>query len=319
MKKTILISLLTVLCFAVTAQNKYNVYVAKYQGDREAAISYTFDDGLSEHYTIVFPEFEKRGLKGTFWINGSKVNEDPQDIRDTTRVTWLQLKEMSDYGHEISNHGWAHRNFGRHTEEEIREDIAKNDSAIFVNIGIIPRTFCYPNNTRPREKMYLASEGRVGTRTEQRSIGSKPTLAELDKWVEELIKNNGWGVGMTHGITYGYDAFRDQQIFWDHLDKVVKQQDQVWVDTFHDIAAYTEEQKNIRLEISEKKNTINILPVMTLDAELFNVPLTMVIEKNGFRTATVKQGKNKIPVSDSRDKILFDFDPNGGMIQVKIK
>lgn len=42
------------------------VYVAKYKHDKICAISYTFDDGLAEHYTIVFPELEKRGFKGTF-------------------------------------------------------------------------------------------------------------------------------------------------------------------------------------------------------------------------------------------------------------
>lgn len=25
---------------------------------------------------------------------------------------------------------------------------------------------------------------------------------------------------MTHGLTYGYDAFRNPQRFWDHLDQV---------------------------------------------------------------------------------------------------
>lgn len=39
------------------------VYVAKYKHDKICAISYTFDDGLAEHYTIVFPELENGVLK----------------------------------------------------------------------------------------------------------------------------------------------------------------------------------------------------------------------------------------------------------------
>ena len=38
-------------------------------------------------------------------------------------MTWPQLKEMSDKGHEISNHGWAHKNFARFPIEEINQDI----------------------------------------------------------------------------------------------------------------------------------------------------------------------------------------------------
>ena len=40
------------------------VYVADYKDDKQCAVSYTFDDGLEEHYTLVFPEMEKVGFKG---------------------------------------------------------------------------------------------------------------------------------------------------------------------------------------------------------------------------------------------------------------
>lgn len=112
--------------------SKTGFKVAKYKGDKSAAISYTFDDGLVEHYTLVAPHLEKLNFRGTFWINGSRVNENAQLVKDSTRVTWGQLKEMSDKGHEISNHGWAHKNFSKFPIEEIRLDIQKNDSAIFV-------------------------------------------------------------------------------------------------------------------------------------------------------------------------------------------
>ena len=101
----------------------WNVYIAKYKQDKACAISYTFDDGLAEHYTLVAPQLEKRGFRGTFWICGSKINKDSETISDTTRMTWPQLREMSDNGHEISNHGWAHKNFARFPIEEIKEDI----------------------------------------------------------------------------------------------------------------------------------------------------------------------------------------------------
>lgn len=130
----------------------WNVYIAKYKQDKACAISYTFDDGLAEHYTLVAPQLEKRGFRGTFWICGSKINKDSETISDTTRMTWPQLREMSDNGHEISNHGWAHKNFARFPIEEIKEDILKNDSAIFANIEVIPRTFCYPNNNKKQRE-----------------------------------------------------------------------------------------------------------------------------------------------------------------------
>ena len=111
----------------------WNVYIAKYKQDKACAISYTFDDGLAEHYTLVAPQLEKRGFRGTFWICGSKINKDSETISDTTRMTWPQLREMSDNGHEISNHGWAHKNFARFPIEEIKEDILKERLKFFIN------------------------------------------------------------------------------------------------------------------------------------------------------------------------------------------
>lgn len=209
-----------------TALKKYyTLAIAPYKGDKACAISYTFDDGLAEQYSLVAPQFEKRGFRGTFAINGSKINSDGGLTTDTTRMSWSQVKDLSDRGHEISNHGWKHKNFARFPLEEIREDIYKNDSAIFTNTGVMPRTFVYPNNNKKEEAKKIAVQNRVGTRTKQRSIGSKSTPQNLESWVNTLIETNDWGVGMTHGLTYGYDAFRDPQRFWDHLDQVKAKED----------------------------------------------------------------------------------------------
>ena len=59
---------------ACAQNNTPTFYVAKYKSDKLCAISYTFDDGLVEHYTSVYPKFEKLGFKGTFWVNGNTIN-----------------------------------------------------------------------------------------------------------------------------------------------------------------------------------------------------------------------------------------------------
>ena len=89
-----------------------DVYVAPYKGDRVCAISYTFDDGLQEHYTLLFPKLEKYGFKGTFWIWG-KCIENESAMQGKPRMSWAQIKEMSDKGQEISSHSWSHTNLKR--------------------------------------------------------------------------------------------------------------------------------------------------------------------------------------------------------------
>ena len=318
--KTFLITLLCVFFYSgFSSGADWNVSVAKYRHDKVCAISYTFDDGLAEHYTLVAPQLEQRGFRGTFFINGSKVNKDERHIKDTTRVTWPQLKEMAEKGHEISNHGWAHRNFAKFPFEVLKEDILKNDSAIYAHVGVMPRTYAYPNNTKQGEAMAFVARNRVGTRLKQRSVGSKRTARDLEKWMETLIKTGDWGVGMTHGLTYGYDAFGNPQRLWEHWEQVKANEDKIWVGTFHEVVSYLKEREAIRLTVTEKKNKLHVVPELPLDKELFTEPLTMVVEGGTMKKESARQGKKKLSVQLRSDKAFFDFDPFGGEIIVTIR
>ena len=318
--KTFLITLLCVFFYSgFSSGADWNVSVAKYRHDKVCAISYTFDDGLAEHYTLVAPQLEQRGFRGTFFINGSKVNKDERHIKDTTRVTWPQLKEMAEKGYEISNHGWAHRNFAKFPFEVLKEDILKNDSAIYAHVGVMPRTYAYPNNTKQGEAMAFVARNRVGTRLKQRSVGSKRTARDLEKWMETLIKTGDWGVGMTHGLTYGYDAFGNPQRLWEHWEQVKANEDKIWVGTFHEVVSYLKEREAIRLTVTEKKNKLHVVPELPLDKELFTEPLTMVVEGGTMKKVSARQGKKKLSVQLRSDKAFFDFDPFGGEIIVTIR
>ena len=318
--KTFLITLLCVFFYSgFSSGADWNVSVAKYRHDKVCAISYTFDDGLAEHYTLAAPQLEQRGFRGTFFINGSIVNKDERHIKDTTRVTWPQLKEMAEKGHEISNHGWAHRNFAKFPFEVLKEDILKNDSAIYAHVGVMPRTYAYPNNTKQGEAMAFVARNRVGTRLKQRSVGSKRTARDLEKWMETLIKTGDWGVGMTHGLTYGYDAFGNPQRLWEHWEQVKANEDKIWVGTFHEVVSYLKEREAIRLTVTEKKNKLHVVPELPLDKELFTEPLTMVVEGGTMKKVSARQGKKKLSVQLRSDKAFFDFDPFGGEIIVTIR
>ena len=318
--KTFLITLLCVFFYSgFSSGADWNVSVAKYRHDKVCAISYTFDDGLAEHYTLAAPQLEQRGFRGTFFIYGSKVNKDERHIKDTTRVTWPQLKEMAEKGHEISNHGWAHRNFAKFPFEVLKEDILKNDSAIYAHVGVMPRTYAYPNNTKQGEAMAFVARNRVGTRLKQRSVGSKRTARDLEKWMETLIKTGDWGVGMTHGLTYGYDAFGNPQRLWEHWEQVKANEDKIWVGTFHEVVSYLKEREAIRLTVTEKKNKLHVVPELPLDKELFTEPLTMVVEGGTMKKVSARQGKKKLSVQLRSDKAFFDFDPFGGEIIVTIR
>lgn len=304
-------------CIRSVSAADWKVCVAKYKQDKVCAISYTFDDGLVEHSTVAVPELEKRGFRGTFWVCGYYTEQGASS--KLPRMTWKELKEMAKKGHEISNHSWSHKNAKRLTLEQVKTEIEKNDSAIFANISMMPVTYCYPYNYKTDEIVELASKNRVGTRTKQISIGGKSTPQRFAKWLNDLMAKGEWGVGMTHGINYGYDAFKEPSLFWEHLDKVKSLEDKIWVGTFREVAAYTKEREDIQLKISNHKDGLTIIPQMTLNKKLFTEPLTMIVEGEEMEAVSVKQGRKKLEARILGDKVIFDFNPYGGKIKVTLK
>ena len=291
-----------------------DIHVARFLGDRQAAISYTFDDGLLEHYTMVRPKLNELGLKGTFCIIGSKVG---RDQKGTPCMTWEQLKEMAADGHEITSHGFRHQSMEKLSGEALRYEVQHNDTLIYNKVGVFPRTYFYPGNRKTEEGLAFCSKDRVGTRTSQVSLGSRRDSLWLDKWVNGLLKKGEWGVTMTHGITVGYDAFPDRpQMLWQHLEQVAQMQDRIWVATFHDVAAYVAERDTISFDIKEVKGGYAVTPQLQLNKDIFCHPLTLVVSGE---VTEATQGKKKLLLTKKEGKTLFDFDPHAGKIQIKLK
>ena len=299
-------------------QHDPEVYVADYKDNKKCAISYTYDDGLEEHYTLVFPEMEKVGFKGTFWIWGKGIGNVAEQ-QGKPRMTWVQMKEMACKGHEISSHSWSHANLKNMSLKEVQVEVDRNDSILQAEIGERPLTFCYPFNSYNEDVRRIVSENRIGTRIKQYAIGgekSKSTVESLDKWVKELMISNDWGVTMIHGISTGYDAFTSPDILWEHFRRVKNQEYDIWVGTFREVAAYVKERRNVQLDIVKKESQWAVIPRLLLDKELFNEPLTMVLNKKGKGKVKVYQNGKRLLVKKRDDKQVFDFNPYGGTIRI---
>lgn len=307
MRKIALILLLT-----ISIASKAQIEVAKYYGNCKAAVSYTFDDGMVEHYTLLYPELKKRDIKGTFAINGAFIGG---KWRKSRAASWAQLREMAANGQEMSNHAWKHRKLTKLTDEEMRIEVQRNDTLIFDSAGVFPRTFIYPYNSKSDKVVEFCMRDRVGTRTQQVSVGSKRDSTWLRQWVDGLIEKGEWGIGMTHGITYGYDSIGNPARFWKHLDYVCSIREILWIATFHDVSAYAAERDNIKLNVKNKKSKIIVEPLMTLDKSLFNHPLTLVMQTE--RPVKARQGGKMLFIKYSDKKAIINFDPHGGKIIIR--
>lgn len=306
------ILLAAVLLSLPSNAQEISVSVSKFRGGKACASSFTFDDGNRDNYTIAAPELERLGWRGTFWMNCSKIQG---EVNGKPHVmTWDDVCDLHVRGHEMSNHGWKHKNLTKLSYEEAVAEIQKNDSALFVHTGVMPTTFCYPYNEKNDEVVALASKGRVGTRTFQYTFGEKSPDEKLRTRMDNAIRDGIWAVWMTHGITSGYDCFEDQSRFFSFLEYVKEREAYVWVATFREVAAYVAERDAVQLTEQRKGKKIYVEPSCTLDPALYDMPLTMCVSSVG--KIRVSQEGRPLAVEYNDGNAYFDFCPFGGKIRI---
>lgn len=91
-------------------------------------IAITFDDGPNPDYTMTLLEgLKKRGVKATFFLLGSEVEQYPQIVEC-----------IHDDGHLIGVHSYEHVNFGQIGDAAAIEQIEKTQEAIYEVTGEYP-------------------------------------------------------------------------------------------------------------------------------------------------------------------------------------
>ena len=84
-------------------------------------VAITFDDGPNPNYTIkLLDGLKKRGVKATFFLLGSEVEEYPEIV-----------KEIHANGHLIGVHSYEHVNFGQIGDEAAVQQIDRTQEAIY--------------------------------------------------------------------------------------------------------------------------------------------------------------------------------------------
>ena len=92
-------------------------------------------------------------------------------------------------------------------------------------------------------------------------------------------------------------------------------ENEIWVGTFREVVAYNKRTRKKSLECA--RNGYNITPHLDMNAQLFTEPLTMVLKSVGNRVSEIRQDGKKRFLKKDADKVLFDFNLYGVMIQIR--
>jgi peptidoglycan/xylan/chitin deacetylase (PgdA/CDA1 family) len=135
-------------------------------------ITLSFDDGLKSclNASKIMDEFN---IKGCFYVNCSmignknynetskfsknRLNMSPQEF-----LSWNDLSQLSESGHEIGNHTYSHLNCSQLSLSEFKKDIDINHK-VLTDHNIIPHHFSWPyggkTNIRPEMLQYIQERG----------------------------------------------------------------------------------------------------------------------------------------------------------------
>lgn len=135
----------------ISMQQLYD-YMTAGKGLPPKPVVLNFDDGYKDTYTIVYPIMKEYNFPFTVYVN-------PGDVG--TRLTWDELKEMSEGGATISNHGYDHVRMRELTPEQQKANIVKAQEALQEKLGRINTWFCYPYGSVTADTPAIAKDAGI--------------------------------------------------------------------------------------------------------------------------------------------------------------
>ena len=301
--------------------------VGSWQGFRQAAISYTFDDGCPNQFAIAIPMFDEFGFKLTLFT----VTDWSPD--------WAVLKEAASEGHEIASHTVTHPHLNGLTIEQQTKEL--KDSQDVINSHIKDRKcitlaypYCVPSNQELTEKYYIAArhcQGYIEDATPKDfyqisslicgNLGSVKTTADFSQKFENTLTSKGWCVLLIHGIDDdgGYSPLPSKTLK-ESLEYLNDRKDKFWVSTFGNVVRYIKERNAVSVtELSNKDTSITLKVTDNLDDAIYNYPITIRRPlPRDWSTAYVLHNSTAVNAHivevDSKKYVMFDVVPDGGDI-----
>jgi len=299
------------------------VRIAPFKGNKIAAVSYTFDDGLRDQYTVAAPILEKLQLPATFFIIPGKVLQSADGLAakkpgEWGGVTWDEVRSLAAKGFEIGNHSLTHPNLTKTDDVQLEQQVEASADMIKKETGIFPVSFCFPYNAHDERVDREVYKRHAVARTFQRAFSKKDQSAEvLNQWIDSLIAKGDWGVTMIHGLIEGFDSPVDPKMFEQHLIYAKSREAQLWIDSFGNVGRYVKERDASSVRILNKTaNSVTFALDNSLNKELFNVPLTVMVAASGPAKAQ-DAGGGELPTLTTANGVLLDCVPDGKPVTVK--
>lgn len=316
--------------------------IAPWFGNKQAAVSLTFDDGLIGQFNVAMPLLDKYRYKGTFFMTVSIVNDQ--------HISWDLLRKAARNGHEIANHALTHPHFIKLSAKTIAQECVECNKQLDKLIpGQRTLTHAYPfgegggSTDTDRAVRNAVAPYFIGARATQnkaygynrynfaqtnddyynvnsRMIADAASMAGFGKDLDETIAAGGWYCPTYHGIHDGW-IVTPRDVFARHLAEIHKRRASLWVAPFKNVIQYHRERNSARLTaVSRSKKLWTLMLTDTLtNRRNYDQPLTINLADVTAPVARITRNGNHLPFSQNGSTVTFDAVPGEEVIFVHFK
>jgi hypothetical protein len=125
------------------------------------SVCFTWDDNCHAHIDLTAPQFMRRGLKCTFYVNPGQEGFGEKYASG--------YRELAAEGFEIGSHSFGHVNLSGLTDEELEFQIKASADGICESIGVYPSTFAFPYHEYDERTLMAARRRHLETRNTLRN------------------------------------------------------------------------------------------------------------------------------------------------------
>jgi peptidoglycan/xylan/chitin deacetylase (PgdA/CDA1 family) len=279
-----------------------------------------------------------------------KGKELSMEVAQEEGLSWDSIKKYASQGYEFASHTITHAHMTvldttnmfyelEKSKEDVRDHLGeKYTFTAEIPFGIEhPRAMKYalPSYAALRNLMtdpYMQEINR-GYKTQpgssdreyvqwQRGGTTKTPLPLMESWVDTtLAHNNIWLVLVFHGVDgLGYEAL-PHELLDTYFQYIKKNENQLWVATFSDVAKYMRERMHASVSTDKKNDHIVVHLRQTLDSRVYNVLLTLKTHvPDTWKHVEVKQGNVKeifnVQIDAEGNYVLYRANPGKGPIEL---
>lgn len=319
-----------------------------YQGtiDYHSQAGQLYESGKVEEAYAHIDEAYRKVIKGEF----KPVSDIEADTATQEEITWEEIKEFADQGHEFGSHTISHPRLAVLDEVNMLYELEKSREDILNYLGS-EHTFSaegpygtedervmeyahkiYPSlrNRMPEpyleelnrwHKMNPSSSNKEYVQWQRGPLSATP-MPLMKSWIDSIAAgNNIWLVLVFHGVDgIGWEA-KPSTALEEYFKYMKSKEEKLWIATFKDVTKYMRERMNSKIQTHQEDEKIMVDLNHSLDPKMYDLPLTLkTYIPDDWNKIQVIQGENTQeidPLSDEKGNyILYQAFPNRETVEV---